>query len=319
MATRNVSNWRRPYTSIYNDNYRYGTGLYSDTLTDIEKRYSDSLSKTQLRSDRRDLTFSTFADSTLTSSLSPGVDAGGSSRETPTFSRQKSIKSSSPANDLVRSSTFESRLNSALHSSYALDDEVLDAINSRKEHRLQKAMERNAVEPLSSRPKSLYDDAVFWTLPKTTENLNLEVDTTKNKRKFGGSEVSTNGPRVAHWREKSRVIEEQVESLERNMSDCSNKLSSELSSLKAKYHNEISDLNRSVEQTTDQASDLQKICKRQAHQLLELQSAYDDSQRNIQDALEEMNLWQNRCKCLKKEMDKLRQEVEQAVHKTSRD
>lgn len=317
MAPHGPSNWRRPYTSIYNDNYRYGTGLYSDTLTDIEKRYSDSLSKTQLRSDRRDLTFSTFADSNLTASPSPGANIERSPRETPSLTRQKS-RGSSPTKEIFRSSTFESRLNSALHSSYAIDEDVQDAINSRKEHRLQKALARNAAEeppPLSTRPKSLYDDAAFWTLPKSTETKDdLDV---KIKRKYGGGEASTNGPRAAHWREKSRVIEEQVENLERSMSECSNKLSSELSSLKSKYHNEISDLSRSIEQTTDQASDLQKICKRQAHQLLELQSAYDDSQRNVQDALEEMNLWQTRCKHLKKEMDKLREEVEQAIHKTS--
>lgn len=30
--------WRRPYTSIYNDNYRYGNSLYSGAVADIENR-----------------------------------------------------------------------------------------------------------------------------------------------------------------------------------------------------------------------------------------------------------------------------------------
>ena len=30
--------WRRPYTSIYNDNYRFGNSLYSGAVADIENR-----------------------------------------------------------------------------------------------------------------------------------------------------------------------------------------------------------------------------------------------------------------------------------------
>lgn len=30
--------WRRPYTSIYNDNYRFGNSLYSSAVADIENR-----------------------------------------------------------------------------------------------------------------------------------------------------------------------------------------------------------------------------------------------------------------------------------------
>ncbi|XP_054714264.1 myosin-1-like [Uloborus diversus] len=316
MAPKGVSNWRRPYTSIYNDNYRYGTGLYSDTLTDIEKRYSDSLSKTQLRSDRPDLAFTTFSGSNLASSPNP---AGESNRE---LARQSSM-TSSPIKDLVRSPTFESKLNSAMASSYALDDEVQDVINRREQRKQQaisrvfdestKSKSRSAEE--SSRPKSLYDDASFWTLQKTTEP---EIDSSKPKRKFGTGHTSTNGPSSSHWREKSRELQDQVDTLDKSMSDVSSKLRNELSTLKSRYHTEINDLSSSVENTGQQASELQKVCKRQANQLLELQSAYDDAQRNINDALEEMSIWQSKCKSLKKEMDRLKEEVEQAVHKKSK-
>ena len=30
--------WRRPYTTIYNDNYRYGTSLYSEAISDLESK-----------------------------------------------------------------------------------------------------------------------------------------------------------------------------------------------------------------------------------------------------------------------------------------
>ena len=41
MAHKNFSApkvWRRPYTSIYNDNYRFGNSLYSGAIADIENR-----------------------------------------------------------------------------------------------------------------------------------------------------------------------------------------------------------------------------------------------------------------------------------------
>ena len=244
MAPRGVSTWRRPYTSIYNDNYRYGTGLYSDTLTDIEKRYSESISKTQLRSDRPDLTFTTFSGSNLQSSPTPVGDS--SARETVVFSRQLSA---SPTREFIRSPNFENRLNATLKSAaYELDEDVEDAINRRIEARKQ-ALARSQSEVHSKteaeedeefrvrlerrkqalakfqesraeseeiatklkktvqkeeppRPKSLYDDASLFTLPKSSDKLSgLDLDTSKSKRKSAGRQVSTNGP-SSQWRDK---------------------------------------------------------------------------------------------------------------------
>ncbi|KAF8774696.1 uncharacterized protein LOC129984794 [Argiope bruennichi] len=317
-----TSSWRRPYTSIYNDNYRYGTGLYSDTLSDIEKRYSNSLSKTQLRSDRPDLAFTTFAGSTLTSSPTPGGDGTSSKRES--LARQTSRTED-------RSSRLESRLDAT---SYELDDEVQNVINRRNKMRAAMADSireegRRADEFMSRedrRPKSvnLYDDAAFFSLPKTTKEYSSDFDvesslTTKRKVTSGGHTTSTNGPSSHHWREKSRTLQNQVESLENSISGASSKLQAELSNLKSKYHSEVTDLSSIVDNTSQQVSDLQKLCKRQANQLLELQSAYEDAQRNIQDILLEVDLWQNKCKSLKKEMDRLRQDVELALTKKSKD
>ena len=55
--------WKSPYTSIYNDNYRYGNSLYSSAISDIERKYNDSLSRTTFRSDRPDLKFESFSPS----------------------------------------------------------------------------------------------------------------------------------------------------------------------------------------------------------------------------------------------------------------
>ncbi|KPM02524.1 hypothetical protein QR98_0009390, partial [Sarcoptes scabiei] len=58
--------WKRPHTSIYSDNYRYGNSLYSDAVDEIEKKYNSSMAATRLGYDRPDLGFSSFADSQLT-------------------------------------------------------------------------------------------------------------------------------------------------------------------------------------------------------------------------------------------------------------
>lgn len=58
--------WKRPYTSIYNDNYKYGNSLYSDEISNIERKYNEALARTTFRSDRPDINFQTFSDSQLT-------------------------------------------------------------------------------------------------------------------------------------------------------------------------------------------------------------------------------------------------------------
>lgn len=261
MAPRGVSTWRRPYTSIYNDNYRYGTGLYSDTLSDIEKRYSDSISKTQLRSDRPDLTFTTFTGSNLSSSAAP---KGESREEISYYSRPQQPLSPSPMPEIVRSPTFETILNKTLKSAAsALDEDVDEVIRTRIEQRKQaiarslseaekenkeaadqeeedfrrrleirkKALERarqvaelkeaksasaDAEEYVVSstksrkvtteetiKPTSLYDDATLWTLPKTSDKrADLDLDTSKSKKKAGGRQITTNGPSSSRWKDK---------------------------------------------------------------------------------------------------------------------
>ncbi|GFR18014.1 uncharacterized protein TNCT_359942 [Trichonephila clavata] len=202
MAPRGTSTWRRPYTSIYNDNYRYGTGLYSDTLSDIEKRYSDSLSKTQLRSDRPDLTFSSFSGSNLTSSPSPRGEARDS------LARQTSRSD-------AEAESFESRM----RSSYALDDEVQDVINRRNKLRAAVADTLRGEEVKEERrprslyatpePTSLYDDATFWSLPtketKVKESKEFDVDSSLvSRRKVTGGHPPT-GPGSHQWREKRHI------------------------------------------------------------------------------------------------------------------
>jgi len=94
--------WKRPYTSIYNDNYRYGNSLYSDAISDIERKYNEALARTRFRSDRPDVNFQSFSDSQL---------AGES-----IVSRQRALASAAAAavnldSDRIRSSSSTRAVN----------------------------------------------------------------------------------------------------------------------------------------------------------------------------------------------------------------
>ena len=66
--------WKRPYTSIYKDNYRYGNSLYSSAIDDIERKYNESLARTSFKPDRPDLHFESFADQRRSSQ--PSIEIG---------------------------------------------------------------------------------------------------------------------------------------------------------------------------------------------------------------------------------------------------
>ncbi|XP_074593496.1 uncharacterized protein LOC141849180 [Brevipalpus obovatus] len=71
--------WKRPLTTIYSDNYRYGNSLYAPALDEIERKYHESMARTHFRSDRPDLGFSTLGGQTGNYSSRPGspiVDFG---------------------------------------------------------------------------------------------------------------------------------------------------------------------------------------------------------------------------------------------------
>ncbi|RWS04746.1 hypothetical protein B4U79_04123 [Dinothrombium tinctorium] len=70
--------WRRPYTSIYSDNYRYGSSLYSGVIDDIERKYNESMARTRYGADRPDLHFQSFAGH-AGSPGSPSISDSGTS------------------------------------------------------------------------------------------------------------------------------------------------------------------------------------------------------------------------------------------------
>jgi len=78
--------WRRPLTTIYADNYKYGSSLYAGAINDIERKYLESMGRTQFRSDRADLNLSSLAEqptshssNVVPSSTNPPSPSGGAS------------------------------------------------------------------------------------------------------------------------------------------------------------------------------------------------------------------------------------------------
>lgn len=149
--------WKRPYTSIYNDNYRYGNSLYSDAVDEIERKYNEALANTRFRRDRPDLGLSSFADSQLTGE--------SVARNLKTKSANDSLN-----NELVRSLSTE-RVNSYLEanerrahtlaSSPSFDSyysqRQMDRLNADlEESRLRRSTSSRARSMGRTRPESAY-------------------------------------------------------------------------------------------------------------------------------------------------------------------
>lgn len=83
--------WKRPYTSIYNDNYRYGNSLYSDAIVDIERKYNEAMATTRLARDRPDIGLSTFADSQLTGASAAARDRTAAAADNLSSERSRAI------------------------------------------------------------------------------------------------------------------------------------------------------------------------------------------------------------------------------------
>ena len=144
--------WKRPYTSIYNDNYRYGNSLYSEQITDIERKYNEAIAGTRFRSDRPDLGLSTFADSQLIGQSAIAKDRTDRASENLSADRVRSISMNRV------NSYLEDRDRKLAHSpsfdTYS-STRALDRFNSElEESRLRRSASRRNLA--RSRPESLY-------------------------------------------------------------------------------------------------------------------------------------------------------------------
>ena len=145
--------WKRPYTSIYNDNYRYGNSLYSEQVNDIERRYTEAMTGTRFRSDRPDLGLSSFADSQLIGQSAIAKDRTERATEGLSAERVRSI-STSRVNSYLEDRDRKLARSPSSFDAYT-SARALDRVSSEiEESRLRRSQSRRSLA--RSRPESLY-------------------------------------------------------------------------------------------------------------------------------------------------------------------
>ena len=147
--------WKRPYTSIYSDNYRYGNSLYSEQISDIERKYNEAIASTRFRGDRPDLGLSSFANSQLVGQAEIARDRVSSAHDNLLNDRVRSIS-------LNRVNSYLEDRDRKLAHSPSFDtyssSRTLDRVSSEiEESRLRRSASRRNISSSRSRPDSLYN------------------------------------------------------------------------------------------------------------------------------------------------------------------
>lgn len=283
--------WRRPYTAIYDDNYKFGNSLYSGTLDSIEKKYHDTLRQTHVRSDRPDLNMSTFAGSIVTSGpmptpssdpVVPRLRGGGSPSSVRTRITHQNIPPISITDDdifgpRIRPLEFDVTLPSASKSLLA-DDEFFAEIEDRKARRKRKK----------------------------------RVERSEMMDQFA-EEVTQGHQNSSYWADKCRELQYELEQVSQSLVEAENRIKNEVIGTKGKIQNELTELAMALDASNQQNVELQKVIKKQAKQVIELQSNYEDVHRHLQGTMEQLESSQRRCQILKTEIDNLRSCVEQPI------
>ncbi|XP_067142692.1 paramyosin, short form-like [Centruroides vittatus] len=278
--------WRRPYTAIYDDNYKFGNSLYSGTLDSIEKKYHETLRQTHVRSDRPDLAMTSFAGSIVTSGPLPTTSdpvvprlRGGGSPSSPRPRVRPEMPPSLTESDFlgprIRPLDFEITLPTTR--SALADDEFFAEIEDRKARRKRKKRIERAD-----------------MMDQFAEEITQSQDS-------------------SYWADKCRDLQHELEQVSQSLVEAESRIKSEVIGTKGKIQNELTELAMALDASNQQNLELQKVIKKQAKQVIELQSNYEDVQRHLQGTMEQLESSQRRCQILKSEIDNLRSCVEQPI------
>ncbi|XP_054157282.1 putative uncharacterized protein MYH16 [Oppia nitens] len=293
--------WKRPYTSIYNHNYKYGSSLYSTEISSIERKYNEALAKTTFRSDRPDLNLSSFLDSQLT---------GESARRA-----LRTSASTDAVNDLLLSDRYRS-LSSTRAKTTATTATVAEESSSRRlQHsesfdnyaRAMVSMNSESAELRRSRsttrrrrPEStigIMSSGIVIPSTPYEESL-LSRDTGHHNQSF--------------WSEKCRELQTQIDSLVHQLSETEDKVRNESNQIKTKLSNEVTDLLLTIDDQDRQIQDLQKMTKKQAKLIGDLTLELEASQRHYTDISETLTISQKKCQNLSNEVDDIRTALEKS-------
>lgn len=299
--------WKKPLTLMYDHNYRYGSSLYSGAIDDIERRYLHSMSRTHLPSDRPDLLLSSYGHSFGSASTS-SVKASLSAANSVIADHYQSSLISTPTLDNVMDFGTASGLRRArsvpdmptymydLPSRYHSRALIADPFNLEEQSRARRRRRRRAAED--------YMPLHLPTIPEFSSTSSLPT----RHRERPSLAVSTD---VAYLVDKCRQLQQDLEGVSHRVAEAEGKLKAEAAGAKSKIQQGLSELGVELEQSGRQNSELQKVIKRQAKQMGEMQSLYDDMHRHLNDAGEELTNSQRRCHGLQSELDSIKHALDQ--------
>jgi hypothetical protein len=272
--------WKRPYTSIYNDNYRYGNSLYSEAISDIERKYNEALARTKFR-DRPDLSFQ-FSDSKLVGESMVQRQRALANLDA---DRIRSLSSSRAANYMSDDS-----LRRIQHSeSFDTYQSQRALSNVRAELDESKLRRSRSTSRRSRRPESAY------------ASVSAFEDALLNKDE---------GHSQTFWMERCRELQTEIESVNQLLTDSEEKIKHETSVIKNKVTQDVNDLLMAIDDQDRQISELQKILKKQSKQISDITLELEASQRHYTDVNEILAQNQKRCQNLVTEVEEMRSSLE---------
>lgn len=280
--------WKRPLTLMYDNNYKYGTNLYSGALGDIEKKYLSSMSRTQLSRDRPDVNLSTFAGSNLAAGSSMTLDRR--SRATDVHDEGYDLRK---VKSLADFDVYRNRIDlssSILYPSASYRPVVEPVIHEEVEERANRRRRRRR------------EDMAPLDLPV----IHHQPPMSRYERPHGETLDA------AFWMDKCRHLQNELDAVVQRVAEAEAKIAGETVGAKNKIQQGIGELTQEIEDTSRHSSELQKIIKHQAKHLMELQSLYEEVQRILSHTNEELSNSQRRCANLQTELDSVRHSIEQA-------
>jgi chromosome segregation ATPase len=284
--------WKRPYTSIYNDNYKYGNSLYSDEISNIERKYNESMARTTFRSDRPDISFQSFSDSQLT----------GES----VIQRQRALASAAAAADTLNSSLIRSASSSRVMRMTSSEDTVSRRLqHSESFDNYSKAMANISSDLEESKLRR------SRSINRRRRPESLVVATTPYEESLLNKDDGQ--PNKAFWTERCRELQTQIDNVLQQLTDTEDKVKHESTLIKTKLTQDVTDLLLTIDDQDRQISDLQKMLKKQAKHVSDITLELEASQRHYADINETLNMTQKRCQNLVHEVDDIRSSFEKVL------
>ncbi|CAG2169754.1 unnamed protein product [Oppiella nova] len=277
--------WKRPYNHIYNDNYKYGNSLYSDEISNIERKYNEALARTTFRSDRPDLNLSSFSDSQLT----------GES----IIQRQRALASAA-----VAAATLESDRIRSMSSTRARADETA-AFARRLQHSESFDNYTKALANINSdiEESKLRRSRSTRSRRRPESTIGLVASTPYEESLLNRDEGQHN---PNFWMERCRELQSQIDNVVQQLTDTEDKVKHETTLIKTKLTQDVTDLLLTIDDQDRQIGDLQKMLKKQAKLVSDLTLELEASQRHYTDINDTLTLNQKRCQNLSHEVDEMR-------------